>query len=94
MIILNINIYSDYNVEILTKGCTLDVDGFRDFEYSKIEVLNGGDLLELLSEILSEQWLSSLNIDSQNGVLDIEIFNPLTGEGKTNTYKIRLEQSI
>lgn len=90
---MNINIYSNYKIEMTTKGCEKDIEGFKDFEHSKVAMLTGSDVFELLSMVLESEWLSLLNIDSQSGVIQVEVFNPLTGEGRNVIYKVTEEKS-
>ena len=87
---MNVNIYSDYEVKTHTKSSEMVAyDEFREFEYTGIVRIDGGQLLEKLKKILESNWLSSLDIDSEKQIIRVETFNPITGEGEDTAYEIK-----
>ena len=87
---MNINIYCDYEIKITDIGSQkIGYDEFQHFEEKYVKVINGGSLLETLRIILESDWVQSLDIDSKNQIIKIEIFNPITGENSETTYEIK-----
>ena len=92
---MDINIYCDYEVKMTDKGSQrVGYDEFQHFEEEYVKVINGSDLLKTLRIILGYDWVQSLDIDSKNQIIKIEIFNPTTGESEETTYEIKRIEKV
>lgn len=87
---MKIDIYSDFEVKMTTKGCTkVGFDEFENFEFEKEETLNGGELLSSLGITFMSDLTSNVLIDVENKTIKIELFNPTSGESEDVTYEIK-----
>lgn len=90
---MNINIYGKYKVNYTCKGSDIDSENsepndivFKDLNFQKEEVLDGGILINQISYYLRDNYFSELIVD--HNTIIIKHFNYNTGEYNTNTWVI------
>lgn len=82
---MNINIYEDYAIKYKVNSTRLSEENetkydnlFIDKEFEKLEIINGGELMELISSKIIDDYISEFVIIGKE--LHFEIFNYNNGE--------------
>lgn len=83
---MNLNIYSEYEVTITSKGATKTYEGYEEFNSTNSYHIDGGKLMEWIAKDLLDKDISSIEIG--DNTIRIATFNPMSGEGGEYIYKI------
>ena len=83
---MNLNIYSEYEVTITSKGATRTYEGYGEFNSTNSYHIDGGKLMEWIAKDLLDEDISS--IEMGDNTIRIATFNPISGEGGEHLYKI------
>lgn len=85
---MNINIYEDYAIKYTNKSNTLSEENetiydnlFNEEDHEHIDIINGTDLLELITSIISDDHFIEFTIVGKK--LHFEIFNCNNGESES-----------
>ena len=91
---MNINIYSKYQIFVTRTGSYIDQENSTPGDYSyahfddkNILVMSGEELISLLAEKMTAVDFSEIN--TSDGKIMIDFFDPLTGEACTIIYSIK-----
>lgn len=85
---MNINIYEDYAIKYIVNSRRLSEENetiydnlFNDEKFEKLDIINGGKLIELIINKLSDNYISEFVIVGKE--LHFEIFNYNDGESES-----------
>ena len=98
---ININIYQKYKVNISGRYSYLSEENetmydniFRTEDYTRLLIISGGELLEMIIQNLEKPDISEFYIDSVNKDLRFSYFNPNNGEGGHETFSIEIMPEV
>ena len=98
---MNINIYQKYKVNISGRYSYLSEENetmydniFRTEDYTRMLVISGGELLEMIIQNLEKPDISEYYIDSVNNDLHFRYFNPNNGEGGYEIFNIEVMPEV
>lgn len=82
---MDIDIYSKYKVRFLNSGAYISQEDstpddivFTHYEDDKVEIIDGGKLLDIIKYRLDDSYLQEFSVI--NNTIRIEIFNYMNGE--------------
>lgn len=85
---MEIDIYSNYTVEMVNKGSYRDETGdYKDFKQEETQTINGGELLDLLAIVLQSKKIQVVQITEEK--IRAELFDSFTGETEKVIYTIK-----